>query len=49
MFIETAKACIEELDGRKGFDHFWGDLDEDIQEEIVQALAEVIQQHVTKT
>lgn len=29
---------ISELDGRGGFDHWWGGIEEDIQEEILEAL-----------
>ena len=37
---EIAAAVLSELEGRKGFDWWWDDLDEDIQQEIREALTE---------
>ena len=44
MFRNIAEACISELKTRKGFDWFWGDLDEEIREEIFDALSAKIEQ-----
>jgi hypothetical protein len=41
-------SVIDELQSRRGFDGFWGDLDKDIQEEILSALVEVVEQELRK-
>lgn len=40
--VKAAHAVIEELEDRSGFDGWWGDLDEDIQSDILTAVAEKI-------
>lgn len=37
---DISAAVLSELEGRKGFDWWWDDLDEDIQQEIRDALTE---------
>ena len=40
--IEKAREIIDELNGRKGFDDWWYNIDEDIQEEIIEEIANKI-------
>lgn len=39
---EAVEAVIDELDSRRGFDHFWERIDSDIQENIKDSLADRI-------
>ena len=39
----AAKAVLRDLDDRSGFDHWWGNIDGDIQQEIRAELAKVIE------
>lgn len=39
---ETARAVINELLGRSGFDHWWYEIDGDIQDEIIDTIAFII-------
>lgn len=42
---ELIEKIIDELNGRKGFDDWWYDLDEDIQEEITETLVNILPIH----
>ncbi len=39
---EKAEKIINELNDRSGFDDWWGNLDEDIQDEIKQELISIL-------
>jgi hypothetical protein len=39
---EIVEAIIKELNGRGGFDHWWGNIDEDIQDEIIESLINIL-------
>lgn len=40
--VNTADSVIDELDRRKGFDNFWNRIDKDIQDDIRNSIAEII-------
>lgn len=42
----VAQEILHELNGRGGFDGWWGEIDDEIQEEILVALSNVIQKAV---
>ena len=42
MRRDYIEEIIEELNGRKGFDDWWGNIDEDIQEEIINSLINIL-------
>ena len=44
--IEIARAVLKELKGRKGFDWWWDELDEDIKEEIETELALTVKRYL---
>ena len=37
---------LDELGGRKGFDYWYGNIDDDIQDEIKDALREIVSHHL---
>lgn len=39
---------LRELESRSGFDGFWESMDEAIQEEIIEALVEITEDHLEK-
>lgn len=41
--LAKAKAIVEVLDGRKGLDHWWHDIDQDDKTEILEAIAAVVE------
>ena len=45
MSKSAAEAIIQYLSDRKGFDGFWDSIDDDIQEEIIDEIAEIIEDH----
>lgn len=49
--LGTAKLIVEEvfgeLDGRSGFDHWWGPIEEDVANEILDALTERVAKTLT--
>lgn len=40
---ELSELVISSLNGRKGFDNWWDELDEDLHEEITAELADIIE------
>ena len=40
---QIVTAILDELQGRGGFDHWWDDIDEEIQEEITNSLILTVQ------
>ena len=44
--IPAGRAIIDLLDGRKGFDYWWHDIDPETRAEIVARLDELVQQRV---
>ncbi|GAA0196928.1 MULTISPECIES: hypothetical protein [Bacillati] len=45
--MSLEQAIVDELYARRGFDYWWDDIDEDVREEILEALAETIEDHST--
>lgn len=43
----VARMVLRNLEGRAGFDHWWGEIDEDIQREIMDDLTGVVQDSYT--
>lgn len=43
----AAEAVLHELNDRSGFDHWWGNIDGDVQEEIRDELAKVIDEETS--
>lgn len=41
-----AQKIISTLQGRKGFDWWWHDIDDENKEEIIQEMAEIIDEHI---
>lgn len=44
----AAEKIIEKLSGRKGFDSWWDDIDEDIQSEILEEMEATIRFQIAK-
>jgi hypothetical protein len=40
---EKAEAIIDMLSSRGGFDGWWGNIDDDIQEEIIEEITKIIE------
>lgn len=42
--LDKANEIIDVLNGRKGFDDWWGNIDQECKDEILETISQVIQQ-----